>query len=226
VGDDLIRQSNFYPSNNANTIAGGQGNDRMESGGSPDTYLFARGDGHDTIRDWDFYGWGDKLDRVVFGAGIAAGDVAVSRSGNHLVLKVNDPANPAAVDQVTIENWNINRLYRLEQVVFADGTTWSTAQLSALAVTVTGTDGADTIGGWSVADIIYGLDGNDAITDLDGNDLLNGGRGNDTLDGGAGNDLFIGASGDDLIVADSIAFNRGDGQDVIAASAGKDNILS
>jgi Ca2+-binding RTX toxin-like protein len=121
VGDDLIRQSNFYPSNNANTIAGGQGNDRMESGGSPDTYLFARGDGHDTIRDWDFYGWGGKLDRVVFGAGIAAGDVAVSRSGNHLVLRVNDPVNPAAVNQITVEDWNTSGLYRIEQVCLPTG---------------------------------------------------------------------------------------------------------
>ncbi|MDB5771353.1 MAG: Hemolysin-type calcium-binding region [Burkholderia sp.] len=119
-----------------NTLTGGTGNDRMESGDSADTYLFNRGDGQDTINDYDRNNYG-KLDRAVFGAGIAVSDVAVRRSGNHLVLKVNDPTNPAATDQITIENWNTSGgLYRLEQVMFAEGMTWTTAQIDEVAFPV------------------------------------------------------------------------------------------
>ncbi|MDQ1829714.1 calcium-binding protein [Massilia scottii] len=61
-------------------------------------------------------------------------------------------------------------------------------------------------------------------------DIFDGGAGIDTLTGGSGNELFIGGTGNDSIVtstgADIIAFNRGDGQDTVAASIGKDNTVS
>jgi Ca2+-binding RTX toxin-like protein len=233
AGNDWIKADGYLTSTGTyrwvNTLTGGAGDDRIESGRSADTYLFNRGDGQDVIRDYNNSSF-DTVDKVVFGAGIMVNDVTAARSGNDLILKVNNPGNPAASDQITIENWDIGDAYRIEQVVFADGTVLTKDQVHAMALTVTGTDASDTINGWSENNIVYGMDGNDNITDAGGNDLLNGGMGSDTLDGGAGNDLFIGASGDDLIVtgagADIIAFNRGDGQDVIAASTGKDNTLS
>ncbi|MDO8262337.1 MAG: putative Ig domain-containing protein [Gallionella sp.] len=69
------------------------------------------------------------------------------------------------------------------------------------------------------------------------NNLLNGGAGNDILIGANGNDLLIGGIGNDTLNtgpstgsgqagADIIAFNRGDGQDVVLASMGADNTVS
>jgi len=95
------------------------------------------------------------------------------------------------------------------------------------------------IGGNAAANILSGGDGNDILQGGAGNDALVGGTGNNLLDGGAdadsltgsaGNEIFVGGAGNDAIVtgagADLIAFNRGDGQDVITASTVADNTLS
>ena len=119
---DLIKVNSSYQNESySNTFEGGTGNDRIESGASTDTYLFNRGDGQDVIND---YGQGRYAaagtDRLVLGAGIAVSDVTARRSGNNMVVTINDPANPAATDQITIENWYSN-IYRLETIEFADG---------------------------------------------------------------------------------------------------------
>ncbi|MGH8809683.1 MAG: calcium-binding protein, partial [Noviherbaspirillum sp.] len=81
-------------------------------------------------------------------------------------------------------------------------------------------------------DILRGGEGNDTLKDTGGNNLLDGGAGADSLTGKDGNELFIGGSGNDTINtgtgtgSDIIAFNRGDGQDTVVASAGLDNTLS
>jgi Ca2+-binding RTX toxin-like protein len=72
-------------------------------------------------------------------------------------------------------------------------------------------------------------DGHQGV-DASGNHLLLGTAGADTIGGGTGNDLLIGGGGNDFISLASatnvIAFNRGDGQDIVSASAGQNNTLS
>lgn len=196
TGNDLIKTDyQGGGSGYANTFTGGAGNDRIQSGTSADTYLFDRGDGQDTIND---YGGADKL---VFGAGIAASDITLSRSGAHLVIKVNDPSNAAATDQITIENWDSSN-YRIEQAQFADGTVWDATLIAAAVLTdLVGTSSAETLTGTANADNIIALDGNDVLNGLDGNDRLAGGAGADTLIGGLGNDTY--------------KLGRGDGMDTI-----------
>jgi len=241
AGDDLIKVDYQYgdPSY-ANTFAGGTGIDRIESGGSADTYLFNRGDGQDTINDLDVYESG-AADKLVFGSGIAASDVTASRSGDNLVIKVNDPNNASATDQITIENWEYLP-QRIEQVQFADGTTLSMGDLTRLSMV--GTAGADTLTVWGdgtfadgkegddtivtgYSDVtIYGGDGNDTITALGGNDTLDGGENDDYLDGGAdndtlwggnGNDILVGGTGDDKLYGEAGAnyLDGGDGADIL-----------
>ncbi|MBW8078426.1 MAG: hypothetical protein GJU76_10210, partial [Gallionella sp.] len=69
-------------------------------------------------------------------------------------------------------------------------------------------------------DILRGGAGNDTLKDSAGNNLLDGGIGNDILTGNSGNEMFIGGVGNDTINtgngADIIAFNRGDGMDVVS----------
>ncbi len=93
-----------------------------------------------------------------------------------------------------------------------------------------GGNGNDTLYGYAGNDILQGKAGADTLNDTVGNNLFNGGSDNDLLNGGAGNELFIGGPGNDIIStgsgADIIAFNRGDGQDTILASTGKDNTIS
>ncbi|MDH4234409.1 MAG: hypothetical protein OEV15_04660, partial [Gallionella sp.] len=93
-----------------------------------------------------------------------------------------------------------------------------------------GGSGNDILKGDAGNDVLEGGDGNDTLSDTAGNNLFNGGAGIDTLTGSSGNELFIGGVGNDTITtgtgADIIAFNKGDGQDTLVASAAADNTLS
>ncbi len=216
AGNDLIKVSNnsngFHTY--ANTIRGGAGNDRLQGGEQADTYLFDRGDGQDTISDWDYGGRG-SVDRVVFGSGIAASDITASRSGSNLVLKIADPANPAATDQITIENWD-NATYRIEQAQFADGTSLTMAQLTDFAGT--GTEGADVLTLWNDGAFADGKGGNDTINSGNTNATLYGGDGNDTITDTDGSDTIDGGAGDDAIA------DQGTGTNVLRGGDGNDSI--
>lgn len=95
---------------------------------------------------------------------------------------------------------------------------------------IDGGNGNDNLYGNAGNDILQGKAGTDNLYDTTGNNLFDGGADNDTLTGGTGNELFIGGAGNDVINtgsgADIIVFNRGDGQDTIQASMGKDNTIS
>ncbi len=67
-----------------------------------------------------------------------------------------------------------------------------------MAVTLTGSNGADTILGGAGDELLLGLGGNDSLL---------GGEGNDTIDGGAGTNRVDGGAGDDLILIDRTATN-------------------
>ncbi|UPK08184.1 hypothetical protein IVB05_23895 [Bradyrhizobium sp. 170] len=60
----------------------------------------------------------------------------------------------------------------IEQVSFADGSTWDRTQIASAA--------------W-----FRGASGNDTISGTSGNDTIFGGAGNDSMTGGAGNDTFV-----------------------------------
>jgi Ca2+-binding RTX toxin-like protein len=91
-------------------------------------------------------------------------------------------------------------------------------------------NGADTLNGGNGTDLLTGGVGNDTLNGDGGNDLLSGGADGDILNGGAGSDFFIGSIGNDTINTgtgyDVLAFNRGDGADIVAASTDKDNTVS
>jgi hypothetical protein len=127
AGDDTLI------ANKGNDILeGGTGNDILKGGGGNDRYLFSLGDGRDSIYDYITttlvnYGGTDKLE---FGAGILPSDVSVSfaDSNDDLVLKIN-----GTTDQVVLQETVSNSYYRIEQVVFADGTIWTHSNMVAMA---------------------------------------------------------------------------------------------
>ncbi|MCX7155038.1 MAG: hypothetical protein NTW45_01170, partial [Rhodocyclales bacterium] len=73
------------------TLIGGQGDDYLAGGYGNDVYVFNRGDGWDTVYQYE----GDEgdVDIVRFGVGIAPEDVAVGSSGDSLFLLVGDGAD-------------------------------------------------------------------------------------------------------------------------------------
>jgi Ca2+-binding RTX toxin-like protein len=199
-------------------LVGGTGDDLLSGGGGDDTYVFAAGDGEDVIRDYSdgFNGWGGT-DTLEFGAGIAPGDVVVTAaSGGHdLVLSIAGTA-----DRVTLDNDVNDSDYRIERVVFADGTVWTHAQLMAMVLAPTA--GADVLRGSYDGEEISGGAGDDTIEGRGGDDVIIGGPGTDLLSGSGGNDVYRFARGDgaDTIREYTDAFNGTGGTDVVEFAEG------
>ena len=247
-GDDTllggVGNDNLYGEAGNDTITGGLGNDTLDAGAGSDTYVFNKGDGQDTINNYDTSA--GRVDVLQLGEGIVTEDVTARRVSNNLVLNFKD-----STDSITVTNYFYNEpnySYRLDEIRFHDGTVWNVALVKEKVLA--GTEGADTLIGYLGNDSISGLGGNDKITGGTGNDLLAGdegddllyaGEGDDTLLGGVGNDNLYGEAGNDTITgslgndtldggagSDTYVFNKGDGQDTINnydTSAGRVDVL-
>lgn len=116
------------------------------------------------------------------------------------------------------------------ELLFLTGTGVINGTGNTLNNLVRGNGVNNTLAGAAGIDILEGGAGNDTLSDSGDNTLLDGGAGTDTLTGTANNDLFIGGIGNDAITtgagADILVFNRGDGQDAVAASTTRDNTIS
>lgn len=149
AGDDFLRA--YYGA----TLIGGTGNDTIEgSYSSVDTYVFALGDGADTVTARDDY----AKDTLRFAADILSTDISAARVGNNLVLRHQN-----GTDSVTFLNWYLSNSYnyKLSKVLFdADGTIWDGYALSAIATNINHSynlnlgDGASTIEDWGGTDTL------------------------------------------------------------------------
>ncbi|WP_230753272.1 calcium-binding protein, partial [Ralstonia solanacearum] len=94
-----------------------------------------------------------------FGTGIAAGDIIATRSGDDLILSLRNSS-----DRVTVQayfNSDATGPYRVDQVRFADGSSWDVAAVKALVQVPT--SGANNLYGYASDDVLNGLDGNDTL---------------------------------------------------------------
>lgn len=205
------------------TLHGGAGVDMLQGGVGNDTYVFARGDGLDTIDDYDEAA--ESSDSVVLGSDISIDDVVITRDYANLYITIAGTG-----DQLKISNWFGGEGYRLEKLVFADGTVWDAGLISAAVV---GSDTDDFFAGSEGDDILRGGGGNDGLIGGGGSDTLDGGTGNDYLEGEAGDDLVLGGSGNDYMQggsgsdtmlggADDDNLSGGDGADTLHGGAGTD----
>lgn len=189
-------------------LAGGTGTDRLNGGGGTNRYLFARGDGHDTLVD----AYEDVV--TIYISNLSLEEIVFRRDGTSLVIAFqSSPEDRLSLsaffrDEIAISG--IRLQYGDGQETFIDP-----EQLRLL--TLAGTDGDDVIYGYSANDLIEVLDGNDDVYAGDGNDTVRGGAGNDRLEGGAGNDQLEGGTGDDLL-------RGGDGFDILEGGAGADRL--
>ena len=167
----LAGNDTFVSSGGSDILLGGQGND---------TYQVAAGLGNAIASEA-----GGSSDLLTFAAGITPSSVTVLRSRNDLVLYLNTTG-----EQITIVAFFADSRQQIETFRFADGTTWDALTVAGLAVTSTGTEGADVILGTSATDQLFGFGGND---------LLNGAGGADQLIGGEGNDTYIIGSDDTVV---------------------------
>jgi Ca2+-binding RTX toxin-like protein len=203
------------------TLVGGAGNDTLYGNEGADIYRFGRGDGQDTVSNYDASA--DTIDALAFAADIAVSDIKVQRVGDHLVLSVID-----STDQVTLNHYFLNDgvgMYKLDEIRFADGTTWTPDVVKAMVLA--GSAGNDHLQGYATDDTLEGLEGNDILLGNAGNDALNGGAGNDQLQGGAGNDVLDGGAGVDTLAggAGNDHLLGGDGADTLMGDAGDDIVM-
>ena len=205
-------------------LEGGTGNDVLNGAAGSDTYVYARGDGSDTINQNDASA--GKVDTLLLRAGVFSGDVVLaSETDGDLVVFVRNadgslPSTPSVT--VTAGLVGETNVRKIDRILFEeDGTVLTLAEIEQRAMTPT--ENADYLRGSSAtADALNGLGGSDVLLGLGGGDTLAGGSGNDTLDGGDGDDVLSGGEGSDTLAggagSDVYLMNRGDGFDSISAT--------
>ncbi|WP_439866008.1 calcium-binding protein [Pseudomonas syringae] len=189
-------------------LAGGQGYDRLEGGSGTNSYLFARGDGQDTIID--------DYDNVVtvYLSDLPLDALIFRRKGTSLELSF--PSSPE--DLLLLSDF-----FRVEmppsgiRLYYGGGleAIFTAAQLQLL--TLAGTEAADLIQASSGSDSIDAFGGDDVIYAEAGDDHINGGEGNDMLDAGDGRDVILGGSGNDTLFGDL-------GDDMLTGGSGNDRL--
>ncbi|WP_277345435.1 calcium-binding protein, partial [Pelagibius litoralis] len=196
AGNDTIKSSTGF-----DVLIGGAGNDYMEGWWDGDTYVYNLGDGDDTIYEYSSSTQYSRHlgDKLVLGAGIAPGDIIVTRNAADWE-DVTISFQGAAGSILLNEQFGDNR-YGVEEIVFADGTVWTQSQLAHIGYAQAMTAGDD---------YIFGIHENDTINGAEGNDSLYGWLGADSLTGGAGDDYLEGSWH-----ADTYVYNLGDGNDTI-----------
>ncbi|TBO34225.1 calcium-binding protein [Aquabacterium lacunae] len=223
------------------TFDGGSGHDMLLAANGDNTFVMQRHGGHDIaglassqsplLDQRGLQG----LQTVKMAAGIKPEEVMIRESMNEIWVSLKDGSSRLRLDLDKAGGGS------LHQVLFADGTHWDGAELSAKIQRVT--DGDDTLrlrpdehqldgqGGhdhlFGVAgDTLIGGAGNDQLSIWSSPDdtaaqggLLKGGSGQDALDGAGGADTLNGGTGSDWLRGDvgrdTYVFQRGDGQDVI-----------
>jgi Ca2+-binding RTX toxin-like protein len=197
-GNDVLNGGNGN-----DILNGGAGNDLLIGGSNDDIYIYGSSDGEDIIENYTV-GEIDGFDIVQFTDGITSAALDIRRWGNDLVLFMQD----SQFDALTISDWFMNDFYQVDQFKFADGTIWSSNDMTNAA------------------------NGNSAVI-IDGTDLL-GGVGNDilvsdddvvrTMTGGAGDDIYLwGAAGNDTIINSTNGTDMGD--DVAQLACALDDIV-
>ncbi len=93
-----------------------------------------------------------------------------------------------------------------------------------------GDTGDDLFDGGCGVDVLAGSSGRDVLRDAGGNNALFGGLQDDTIEAGSDNDFIAGGKHDDFISAGAghnvVAFNKGDGRDMVLPGVGATNTLS
>jgi Ca2+-binding RTX toxin-like protein len=191
IGDDVLN--------------GGKGNDGLYGGSDSDTYLFAAGDGLDSL-----YDAGGIADRIKF-TDITSAQVKVSRVANGDLLLAYGTQS-----LLTVTSYFHTANGSIEQFRLSDGVVWKWVDIAQKVLQ--GTEGNDYLQGYYDKHAhLLGLGGNDVIYGANLADTLDGGAGNDTLSAGGGNDVLLGGDGDD-------ALDGGIGGDVFNGGKGNDRL--
>ena len=193
--DDVLygtkKRYELYGFGGNDVLVSGPLDDYLMGEAGSDTYIFGRGNGHDTISEYSANS--GETDRIQLKDGITPDDVHLERMmlvSDDLKLTIRDTG-----ETVTVQNQFYGSAYGVEEIVFADGTVWDLEAIKSRVLL--GEGGDDSLLGFDDRDdLIIGGAGNDTLQGLSGNDTLIGGTGNDELYGGRGGDTYIYQAGD------------------------------
>ncbi len=110
----------------ADTLRGGAGADYLDGGKGGDTYLYARGDGQDTIVDTDSSWFVTDTLKL---AGITSRQLWFGRQGNDLDIQV---IGSNGADDIHVQNWFGGSANQIERIVGSDGKTLSASKVQGL----------------------------------------------------------------------------------------------
>ncbi|MDR3279303.1 MAG: hypothetical protein LBT23_02220, partial [Synergistaceae bacterium] len=112
-----------------NILVGGLGDDYITGGTGNDIYVWALGDGSDTVNDHrsskDYYG---ETGILKITGEVDPTKIELTRDVNNLILIISETG-----ERLTVANWYASTDYQLNNIEFADGTTWSRADANAIA---------------------------------------------------------------------------------------------
>jgi hypothetical protein len=112
-----------------NILIGGKGNDVITGKDGNDIYVWNLGDGNDVIDDYSYNKrYHGDTGILNIGAEVDPTLIALSRSSNDLVCEFTQTN-----ESVTIQNWYSADYCQLTSMNFANGTTWTRANINAIA---------------------------------------------------------------------------------------------
>ncbi|MGF0337137.1 calcium-binding protein, partial [Ectopseudomonas toyotomiensis] len=133
-GNDVIfggaGADRLYGGNGNDVLDGGTGNDTLSGDAGSDTYRFSRGWGQDTINNYDT--GTNKVDAIVFADDITPDDIIITRSSTNLILSLK-----GSTDKITVTSYfnsDGTSAYKLEEIRFANGTTWTIDQVKVMSI--------------------------------------------------------------------------------------------
>lgn len=214
-GNDTIRLSSGN-----DFIWGGKGDDVIKSGSGDDIIYYELGDGNDIIDDTNGKGFypASGNDVLWLGEGIEPKDVHVSLADGHYEFVLTITKTGETISMPGNMYSGTSPVFPIEEIHFADGTTWNRVSMLEQSCFLYGTDGDDELTFRADDDALFRKDyiANATIYGYDGNDTLIGGNGNDSIYGGKGDDTIRGGNGDDTIY-----YELGDGNDLIDMGNGR-----
>ncbi|WP_295088663.1 calcium-binding protein [Ruminococcus sp.] len=206
-------------------IWGGKGDDVIRSGGGNDIIYYELGDGNDYIDDTNGKGMypSKGYDVLWLGEGISSGEVQVTFSDNYNEFNLTISRTGEKITMPGNMYSGTTPVFPIEEIHFADGTTWNRLDLlertryhygsneDDVLTAVVDTD-AEFRKDYTPDAVLFGFGGNDVLTGAKGNDIIWGGTGDDIMRGGNGDDIFY--------------YDFGDGNDLIdLGKQGGNNIL-
>jgi len=119
-----LDNDSLYGDAGNDTLEGGAGSDYVSGGMGSDTYLFGRGDGQDTVSDYES---APNLDVLSLSADISADQLWFRRVGSGLEVGVIGTA-----DKLSISSWYSGSAHHVERITTADGKTLLDTQVDSL----------------------------------------------------------------------------------------------